>query len=315
MKNMKRLLVLLVVAALAVGLLAGCGKSEPKKDNPTAEPTAEATEVPTETPEATEEPEPTPTPKPKATPKPGLGENKGKIFTEDQAGVEVLFSEDFEDKDLDDVLEDAGTLPSPTNIEIIDGKLCLAFVDGVAVNQHQSYYPLLDNSFDDYEQFEFSFDYKINYTDPSHVNSEWMAMMVGFFITEPTNRVATLAGDGLFIGLNSKGIFPVYGVGDPGTEGGWPQGALKIKTGLKDVFTEERHVTLVETNDMKAYLYIDGELICSIEVTEEKVSTYNAEGKLLNSKKNDPENQVGANFLLWTHCTGAIVDNVCVKAY
>ena len=64
MNNMKRLLVLLFVAALAVGLLAGCVKSEPKEEKPTAEPTAVATEVPEETPKPTPEPTPKPTPKP-----------------------------------------------------------------------------------------------------------------------------------------------------------------------------------------------------------------------------------------------------------
>ncbi|MCR5055699.1 MAG: hypothetical protein K6B54_02180 [Clostridia bacterium] len=317
MKNFKRLLIFVLVAALSAGMLAACGKSEPKKDKPTAEPanTAAPTDAPEETPEVTAEPEPTPTPKPKATPKPELGDNKGKIFAEGQEGVEVLYSENFDDREIDDVMEDAGFLTDPSNVEIIDGKLCLAYKQGVPVNEHQSFYPILDNSFDDYEQFEISFDYTIAYTDPSLRDAEWMALMIGFFITEPTNRIATSTGDGLFIGLNSKGVFPVYGVGDMGTVGGWPEGALKVKTGLKDVFDEEHRVTLVETGDMKAYLYIDGELICSIEVTDEKVTSYSAEGKLLNSKKNDPENQQGANFLLWTHCTGAIIDNVCVKAY
>ncbi len=317
MKNFKRLLIFVLVAALSAGMLAACGKSEPKNDKPTAEPanTAAPTDAPEGTPEVTAEPEPTPTPKPKATPKPELGDNKGKIFAEGQEGVEVLYSENFDDREIDDVMEDAGFLTEPSNVEMVDGKLCLCFKEGVPVNELQSFYPILDNSFDDYEQFEISFDYKIAYTDPSLRDAEWMALMIGFFITEPTNRIATSTGDGMFIGLNSKGIFPVYGVGEVGTAGGWPEGALKVKTGLKDVFDEEHRVTLVETGDMNAYLYIDGVLICRIEIGEEKVSTYNGEGKLLNSRKNDPENQQGANFLLWTHCTGAIIDNVCVKAY
>ena len=62
-------------------------------------------------------------------------------------------------------------------------------------------------------------------------------------------------------------------------------------------------------------LYIDGELICYLEVGESKVFLYDADGKEVASRNNDPMHQDGARMMIWTHCTGAIVDNYCVKAY
>ena len=307
---------LLLATVLAAAALAACAKTETPE--PTAEPvssvtdepeitdvpaTAEPTEVPV-TPEPTEPP----------TPKPELGENKGKPFAEDQEGVVTLFFEDFDDEDVD-VLESAGALWGSEHMQLIDGKLCLAFAGGEPEDNHQSYFAFYDEDFSDFEQFELSFDYKIAYTAPQNKESPWFANIIGCFITTPEGLVATNAKDGLFIGLNNKGDFPIYGVGETGSAGGWPGGAMLFKSGREDMFNEERHVTVIQTNEKKMYLYIDGELICHLEVGETEVSLFGADGELVASKANDPLNQDGARMMIWTHCTGAIVDNYCVKAY
>ncbi|MBO7398133.1 MAG: hypothetical protein J6T65_09105 [Clostridia bacterium] len=310
--------ILILVAAMLLSMVAGCAK--PDGPNPTAKPDNTATEAPdpakdpTEAPEPTEAPTATPEPTPAPTPKPELGENKGKPFAEDQAGVEVLYFENFDDEDCD-IYENAGTLWPEDHYELIDGKLCLAFAYGEPENNHQSFFAYCDKTFDDYEQFELSFDYKIAHTQPANADYAWFGLMIGCFVTSPEGLIPIQNGDGLFIGLNSTGGLPIYGVGEAGDGAGWPDGNMKFESKKKNYFDEERHITMIQTNDKKAYLYVDGELICYMEVGEEKVSLYNAEGKMVRSKKNDPANQDGANMMIWSHCTGAIIDNYCLKAY
>ena len=325
MKNRKFLLVLLlIVTTLAIALTAACAKPAEPADEATNKPADVATDVPaTGAPAVTDVPTEAPTAAPTAEPteaptaKPALGENKGKPFADGQEGVVQLYFENFDDEDLtlDDLMEDAGSLWGPSHMELIDGKLCLAFAGGVPENNHQSYFALYDEDFDTFEQFELSFDYKIAYTVPSNKSAAWMANMIGCFVSTPAGRVPTNVSDGIFIGLNNKGEFPIYGIGETGAEGGWPTGAMLFKYGKEDVFDEERHVQMVQTNDMKAYLYIDGELICHFEIGETEVTLFDAAGNAVGSKANDPSNQAGANMMIWTHCTGAIVDNFCMKAY
>lgn len=323
MKKMIALVSLLIAVVFAVGALAGCTTVEPKPTD-VPEKTASNSETNTAAPDATDAPEPDETPAPEEdtpepteapTPKPALGDEKGKPFAEGKEGVETLYFENFDEIEVDDLYDNAGTYWESQDLEIIDGKLCLSFVDGAPENQHQSFYPLLDDDFSDYEQFELSFDYKAAYTSPDLANYEWMGLMIGVFVSEPSKRIATNVGDGLFIGINNKGSFPIYGLGDLGEDGGWPDKALMFNYGQKDFFAEEHHVTLVETNEQKAYLYFDGNLVCSLEVGPEKVTLYDAAGTAVASRQNDPENDLGANMLVWTHCTGAVIDNYSVKAY
>ena len=330
MKNSLKILLVLTILALAIGLTTACSNNngqaadatekagdvvtdapEATEAPATAGPTAAPTAAPTEAPKPTETPEPTAAP----TQKPELGENKGKMFTEGQEGVDVLYFEDFNDKDIDEVLEDAVTLYGQDHVEIIDGKLCLSFADGKPENVHNSFFFPTDYNFDDYEQFELSFDYKVAYTDPSFCNYVFMANMIGIFVSTPNGRIATSVGDGLFVSINNTGAVAVYGAGNAGENGGWPDGPMLYTYGTKNLFDEERHVTMVTTNEKKAYLYIDGELLCVLEVGDDAVTIYDAQGNAAATRKNDPENEAGSNMLIWTHCTGAIVDNYCLKAY
>ncbi len=317
-KNLISAIAVMIAAMMVLAFAAGCAKPE-KPSEPTKKPDGSATaapadtdptEAPTDTPVPTNTPEPTEAP----TPKPALGDNKGKPFADDQAGVEVLYFENFDDEDCD-VYENAGMLRTDAHYELIDDKLCLAFVDGAPENDHQSFFPLYEQTFDDFEQFELSFDYKIAHTAPDNNNYVWFGLMIGCFVTSPEGLIPTQNGDGLFIGLNNTGSFPLYGVGDSGDNKGWPDGNMRFESKQKNLFDEERHITVIQTNEKKAYLYIDGTLYCSIEIGAEKVTIYNAEGKAMKSKANDPANQDGANMMVWTHCTGAVIDNFSVKAY
>ena len=329
MKFLNKLILTVLTAALIV-CMASCAKPdkpEPpetgKPENPTAEVTA-APADPTDTPADSQEPEETqapeetaaPTDEPTAAPpsKPALGDNKGKPFTEGQEHVDTLYFEDFNGKTVDDLLEDAGTL-STDLLEVNDGKLCLSFVSGVPEVNHNSFFAQIFDEFGDYEQFELSFDYKIALPRNDLKQYEWAGLMIGCFVNEPTGFVPTTAGNGLFFGLNDKGRFPVYGVGESGSEGGWPDKSMILEFGQKDYFDEERHVTMIQTDDLKAYLYIDGTFVCHMEVGEDEVTLFDASGNKVASAENNVGNMSGSAMMVWTHLTGAVIDNFCVKAY
>lgn len=327
--------IIAVITALCIILsFAACTKAPDEQTTPTEVPSGQNTEAPAEEPtdvpvgdpteepaeEPTEEPTEAPTEAPTEVPvvKVDLGEDKGKIFKDDLEGLETLFSEAFDDDST--FLDNAG-LNTEGREEVVDGKLCLNILDGEALDNHNAYYPLIDEledfSASGYQQVQLSFDLKLAYLGENsgtvRDDGVWFASFVGFFLTNPISRIPVDPTDGLFIGLNNRGQFPLIGVTGLG-DGGFPTGAAVVK-GEKDLFKSEAHVTMVTTNEKKAFLYVNSALVCSVDASGDNVSVYDASGTLVKSIENDPGILDGASFSIWTHCVGAIIDNVTVKAY
>ncbi|MBP5311254.1 MAG: hypothetical protein J6112_00265 [Clostridia bacterium] len=232
----------------------------------------------------------------------------GTLVSENDKGVEVIFSADFSSDDK--TCGGEAVEYSPDSCSVSGGNLYIpAYAEGETAHGWTTWAPKAECFTDDYFGVQISFDCEIS----SDGKAVWSAPFIGLF-KESLTSIADNNSGGLYLSLNDlSGTVTIYC--DESGKWNWPQGNASIKLG-GDALKGRIHVDIINVGREYVKLLINSEEVLRLVFRDDnKYELLDAEGTVAGSGKYDPEILKGPYFQIFSHLAIIGIENMTVYGF